>query len=334
MIRWKLSLRAKALVLIGLLSTLLTISGAHLVMNLGSSLTEERKTIREIESQGGRVVHDSLGNVTAVVLHNPNALLLYSVMSCFPGITGLEIHYGYELGLDPLVAQLSSLAQLRNLFLLDSPVTPSHLSEIVGNSNIKLLALRGKWVTDEHMLTLPPENLTQLSLSDTLLTNNAVRYLASMSKLQELTIARTPGIQDPDLQLWSKLPLRRLNILEVPIGDNSLTRLETSTELQELTISECAITDNALMRLPRFPQLRKLNIGGNSITDSGINQLSFLDLELLAIHETETTALAAATVAGKLGVKQMVISKESLPSEAEWTQAKLLAPSCEFIVVF
>jgi endonuclease YncB( thermonuclease family) len=126
----------------------------------------------------------------------------------------------------------------------------------------------------------------RLNLYRTVLTDDLLAKLASLSELEELSVGW--GVTDAGLVHLKELPrLSHLNLHQKKISDAGLKHLAHCTQLQDLELSRTLITDAGLKHLKGLQRLRYLDLSGNELTDAALQELrSLKNMKVLALAGT------------------------------------------------
>ncbi|MBA3236723.1 MAG: hypothetical protein H0T62_00030 [Parachlamydiaceae bacterium] len=120
------------------------------------------------------------------------------------------------------------------------------------------------------------EHLHSLDLDSSLrITNEGMRYIATMKNLLCLGLGNTP-ISDHGVLVLSNLPaLQELSLRNCEITDRSLKYLSSFQNLESIDLSFCEkITDKGLLYLSKFEKLKIVNLTHcGRITDCSIKKL-------------------------------------------------------------
>jgi len=125
-------------------------------------------------------------------------------------------------------------------------------------------------------------DLTDLTVSDNPITNEGLRWLAPLHKLQNFNISRTK-VDDEGMKLLAMFPgLKSLAFGDMIVTDTGLANLITASPgLEELEFGGVNITDEGLKaHIPRLTGLRCLIIYEGAHTDDGLAELQRLCPEL------------------------------------------------------
>ncbi|MDW7995999.1 MAG: leucine-rich repeat domain-containing protein [Gemmatales bacterium] len=118
------------------------------------------------------------------------------------------------------------------------------------------------------------EEVTELWLSDTRITDAGLKELATLKKLKTLHLCGT-GLTDVGLKELAALQnLTTLDLSDTPITDAGLKELAALKNLTTLDLENTRITDAGLKELARLKSLAVLYVdGGTKVTQRGIAEL-------------------------------------------------------------
>jgi hypothetical protein len=157
--------------------------------------------------------------------------------------------------------------KLDTLSLRDIKLTPRLIQSLEKLPSLKRLGFQGSGITDE--------NLEQLS---------------HVIDLEWLDLRSCKNITDKGMSYVSRMRnLKKLELYDTQLGDQSLEILSKLANLQELNIHSTQITDDGLRFLRGFTELVSLDLGGSSpVTDDGLKYLEPLrKLEWLQLSESQ-----------------------------------------------
>jgi Leucine-rich repeat (LRR) protein len=147
-------------------------------------------------------------------------------------------------------------------------------------------SLRGTQVTDAGLKHLSPlENLKSLDLGDTRVAG--LKQLPRFATLTDLSLSDSP-VTDAALTALAAVPnLSVLSLSGTWITDAGLDHLPALPNLSELHLDGTRITDVGLQSLRRFPQLSELALAKTRVSSAGIKELGLLkNLEVLDVRDT------------------------------------------------
>jgi hypothetical protein len=153
---------------------------------------------------------------------------------------------------------------------------------------------------DDHVIHLKAfHRLKDLSLWDSRVGDDALRYVGACGALEELYLHNLP-ITDAGLaHLRGLKRLRVLTLSNTRITDAGLAHLARLSNLEELHLDKehyiegpgINVTDRGLAHLENLPRLRELDLRGLPITDAGLVHVGRVQsLKSLGISETAVTA--------------------------------------------
>src|SRR5208283_5278340 len=138
---------------------------------------------------------------------------------------------------------ISSLTELRELYLPGPSWTPASGSKLDANDSLKYLA----GLTNLEVLYFSSHFLPTFNVQD-----KGVAYLAGMTKLKELRLAQSQ-VRKPDLAPFAHL--QSLDLSESTFTNEGMKVLEGMQELRRLYLRNTRITDEGLKHLSGLTQL-------------------------------------------------------------------------------
>ncbi len=286
-----------------------------------------------IEQQGGHVVRDAKGNIVEVSLART-----WATDADVERVAALKTLKKLDLSLtyvsDRGAEAIGKAAQLEELNLFTAEfITDAAIAFLRGNTNLRVLNLRGTDVTDislEYVSTLT--NLRSLDIAFTQIGDVGMEHLAPLSQLEELNVGGMK-ISGAALHVLKYLPnLKKLSFYGTQrrnagmcwapvMTDLELDTIALLTNLEELNIgdgvalgaprpaalgprageAECRITggtrisDFGVAKLATLKKLRYLNLSGSVVTAAALKTLAALpDLQRLSLWNAEGIDDAAA----------------------------------------
>jgi len=211
---------------------------------------------------------------------------------------------------------LDEAENLYNLVIDKYPMRHETLDVLQKKHRLRRLELSGPHVNDHLLAGLGPlDNLDELTLKQTSITDDGLRHLAGLRQLRILTIENAP-IQGRGFAALENLSaLRSLDVTSTRFDDEGMPALQTfpslhvlrcentlihgngikqllrSTQLETLDAGNCPITDEALANLRQLPsRLHWLDVSHSQITDASLDSLETgTELSVLSIVGTKTT---------------------------------------------
>ena len=152
-------------------------------------------------------------------------------------------------------------------------------------------------------------SLRDLRISDTLVTGEGIRSLASLPRLESLTFFSN-RISGVDLPAFAALPaLRHLSIGSKYISADSLTSLEGMSNLESLTLHRAPIGDEGAAITSRLPALTRLELVETALTDEGLRSIASMNgLSALHIESLSVTDAALDRLSCMKNLRELTIS--------------------------
>ncbi|RPI57090.1 MAG: hypothetical protein EHM55_03075 [Acidobacteria bacterium] len=292
----------------------------------GAAQTPEASLVASIEKQGGHVVRDARGNIVEVSLARTWATDAdVERVSAIKTLKKLDLSLTYVS--DKGAEALGKAAQLEELNLFTAEfITDAAIAFLRGNTNLRVLNLRGTDVTDislEYVSQLT--NLRSLDISFTQIGDVGMEHLAPLSQLEELNVGGMK-ISGAALHVLKYLPnLKKLSFYGTQrrnagmcwapvMTDIELDTIALLTNLEELNIgdgvalgtprpdalgprageAECRITggtrisDFGVAKLATLRKLRYLNLSGSVVTGGVLKTLAgFPNLQRVSLWSAE-----------------------------------------------
>ncbi|HVA46965.1 MAG TPA: hypothetical protein VNH11_11410 [Pirellulales bacterium] len=208
-----------------------------------------------------------------------------SDLAHIPSMPALE-----ELNLDMISAHLhgdpAALAKLRATF--GPEVTSGHE------------------ITDEGLRRLAgASRLRVLRLREAKVAGVAFRHLASLTRLEELSLYQT-DFNDDGARCLAALPsIRILDLTATKITSSALADISTMSQLSSLSLWATAVDDDSLRHLARLPCLSGLSLRETRITDAGL-------VHLAALPSLEVVDLAGAKSITAAGIARLQALRPNL----------------------
>ncbi len=316
-----------------------------------------------IEKQGGHVVRDARGNIVDVSLARTWATDTdVERVAATKTLKKLDLSLTYVS--DKGAEAIGKAAQLEELNLFTAEfITDAAIAFLRGNTNLRVLNLRGTDVTDislEYVSNLT--NLRSLDISFTQIGDVGMEHLAPLSQLEELNVGGMK-ISGAGLHVLKYLPnLKKLSFYGTQrrnagmcwapvMTDLELDTIALLTNLEELNIgdgvalgtprpevlgprtgeAECRITggtrisDLGVAKLGALKKLRYLNLSGSVVTAGVLKTLAgFPNLQRLSLWNAEGISDSAAAGFESLqGVTSLDLSNTAIGDRTLTALAKL-----------
>jgi hypothetical protein len=176
-------------------------------------------------------------------------------------------------------------------------LTPKDLAPLADLRHVKTLELAGKFVSDDTVdLLLNMEELADLTMLHTGITNNGLKKLARLKKLRRFT-SDSPAITDAGFATLAALPaLEAIQLTESHVTDAGIAAFAGHVNLRELwlrpPLSPLVVDDKGKARFATEDEK------GLKITDQGLAVLGTLpELERLTLTKCRISARGLAGMA-------------------------------------
>jgi Leucine-rich repeat (LRR) protein len=202
-----------------------------------------------------------------VELYLSNTKVTDAGMAILDGAPKLEaLGLGHTAVLDPTIARIAKLSELRTLVLSGTRAEPGALVELG-----KLAKLERLYVDESHaeatlVNALQGRALRVLHIAATSVDDDALEILRSFVLLEELTIGDTRLLGFAgDLAAWPRL--RTLSMLGLEVTDAMLPAIARAKQLERLDLSSTNVTNPA--PLAALPALVELGLSLTKLTTEG-----------------------------------------------------------------
>jgi Leucine-rich repeat (LRR) protein len=170
------------------------------------------------------------------------------------------------------------------------------------------VSLDGKKFNDDFLAELNAlPRITDLSLWNTSINGTGLAKLQQAKTLQSLSVRgelSVPGLQT----VGAMTGLKKLDLGESKLADQSLPALKGLTKLEEADLSDTLLTDAGLAHLKNWVSLQKLTLGGGSFTGVGLDNLKDLkQLKTLWVMNTKLTDPGMAGLKNLRGLKELYV---------------------------
>lgn len=196
----------------------------------------------------------------------------------------------------------------------------------VGGREVLLEGYRGP-VTDQMLAALPLEELTELDLSGSAVTDQGLAVLRRATQLERISLAGTRITDQGVEHLRACERLQRVDLQHTQTGDGALRSLAGRPALADLRTGE-RVTDAGLGLLREFPVFRSWQGGevvmGLTSPDAGPNHL---------LLRGAITDRGMRTIAGLEGVFALNIDARELPITGDGVAALVALPHLGWLAV-
>jgi WD40 repeat protein/tetratricopeptide (TPR) repeat protein/Leucine-rich repeat (LRR) protein len=200
-----------------------------------------------------------------------------------------RVNLGRAAFTDEAFVHLAGLENLTELTVRSPLIRGEGLRHLSRLQRLRRLFLAGTSVEDgylEHLLPLAA-SLTDLDLSSTRITNDALLHISKLHGLQILSFEKT-GVSGSALGALSALEkLYALDLDGTPLSAASLKALSGCQRLTRLSVSGCRLTDEHVEALLALMQVKRLDLSGTGLSDAAAAALaSRRDLVVLSLART------------------------------------------------
>lgn len=188
-----------------------------------------------------------------------------AVLLLFPITAWIFAVRHWKRGLWPMLTALVAVGMVVAPLVI-SRATPIDWGPLEENLNGKLKITLSEWKNDDYSVLLQKPDVAVLVMNNPDVTDDTLKYLKGMEKLE------------------------RLNLSKTKITNDGLKYLAGLQKLERLEISDTRITDEGLKHLTGLSKLKQLELDRTDFTDKGLEILSSMEsLKLLSARETNTT---------------------------------------------
>jgi hypothetical protein len=241
---------------------------AVLAVVLGPQLlraSRECRLLTDLAARGG-VFRDRAGQVV-----RPNPLSV-SLVSCTERIVSATFEHA-RIG-DEQLSQLTLFPNLRDLRVIDCPVTPAGLQKLRDLGRLRSLWLGGDRIDDRAAASVAAlAGLEQLVLDYTAVGDEGLAKLTGCSRLRELSLAGTQITNDGLRAALEMRELESLNLDRTAISEVGLVHLTRHDRLKQLSLLNTQLTDDSADVLSRFELETPLKVSGKNISSDGLRRI-------------------------------------------------------------
>lgn len=158
-------------------------------------------------------------------------------------------------------------------------------------------------------------NLERVGLYDALVSDDGLKPLLKLSKLEKLNIACAPGCFPPGLR-----PVPAAEVRRNQITDRGLGYLTELTSLRNLNLQATRVTDAGLLQhLPELSRLQRLSLGYLDITDAAllaVESLAWLESINLCHTAVSNDAIVNLVSAKAFSLRRLNLSNTVIKDQA------------------
>jgi internalin A len=271
----------------------------------------EADAIKNITAAGGKVQQDKIKKnrvVSGVTLNGPK-------------IT------------DAVVNNVLEFPSLSRVILRNAPnVTADGIAVLTKVKQLQSVELAGAIVSDDTAKDLATVNtITELTFEDGGLTDDGVKRLAALTKLQSLALNRNKQVRGSTVPaLVAAKNLKYLVISECELGDLAgWSALKSLSNLITLALPQSGVTDAGLKEIGKLTQLKIVSLASCPITDMGLAQLKAMkSIENLNLTETRITEQAVPILSEMKRLQFLTLSEKQIGKSGVEALKKAL-PNCD-----
>ena len=227
--------------------------------------SRECRLLTDLAARGG-VFRDRTGHVV-----RPNPLSV-SLVSCADRIVSATFDHA-KID-DEHLAQLALFENLRELTVIDCPVSPEGLQKLRGLGRLRSLWLGGSKIDDRAAASLAAlSGLEQLVLDCTSVGDVGLAKLKGCSRLRELSLAGTQITNEGLRAAVEFRELESLNLDRTAISEDGLAHLTGHDRLKQLSLLQTQLTDDSVDVLSQFELTAPLKISGERISREGMRRI-------------------------------------------------------------
>ncbi len=193
---------------------------------------------------------------------------------------------------------------------------PSYENLKTLGAGCETLDLSQSKVTDGALRALAAiPNLQSLDLSNTNISDRAIDPILKLNSLSELNLKRTKLSPTAIAKLGAMPNLRKLNLDDTNTDDAALTGIGKLTYLSELKLRNANVSDKGIANLQTCRDLKTLSLSGTNLTNAGLIAISKLKLERLDLWDTKVTANGIKVLKNCPSLTELRVSRTNLSED-------------------
>jgi hypothetical protein len=280
-------------------------------ITVGWIVGAEPDAIKSVTAAGGQIQYDKIGKkrvVGGVVLKGAKTTdaVMKNLLE-FPALTRFELRDA-------------------------SNVTAAGIADLAKSKKLQVVTLQGAVVSDETAQALAAApTITELRFEEGALTDDGVKHLAALSKLQALALTQTPKVRGTTVP--ALVTLKEMNSLTLSgctLGDLAgWSALKKLPKMTSLSLGRSEVTDAGAKELGQLTQLTYLSLDGSPITDAALTDLARLKaLKNLSLMDTKITEKAVDVLGGMKQLVYLGVSEKQVGKAGAEALKKAL-PKCD-----
>ncbi|MCR9296377.1 MAG: hypothetical protein NXI32_27010 [bacterium] len=195
---------------------------------------------------------------------------------------------------DSVLGALSQLSHLQTLSIRGARLTAEGFRSLGQLASLQILRMDGSSLDDAGLGNARSwKKLRELTISGTQVTDRGLAGLSECLELQKLNLAGTPCTLAGVLELFQKQQGRNLADSLAVVFD---TRQDEDGSLISLDLADVVIRDDDISRLQGLPELQWLAMTNNQLTDAGLEQLATGDWPNLQLLKLDGAQISEAGI--------------------------------------
>ncbi|MFT5126204.1 MAG: hypothetical protein ACI9TH_000269 [Kiritimatiellia bacterium] len=204
----------------------------------------------------------------------------------------------------------------------------THLNDLNYFGDIKIMPRAGsaKDLTDTKLREMANYLQTDyISLSDTAITNQGLKYLHLIKDLSIIDLSKTKVTDVGMTYLASIKGLQGLNLLETTISGKGIRSLRECENLNWLALSNFSLQSGGLEELAQLPKMTGLLLEAQDLTDDQV-QLIVVMGQLVSLHfakSNKLTNLGLSHISRMPNLKHLYLSPGSYDNQGIYTISRM-----------
>lgn len=315
--------------------------------------------VATIESRGGRVEKNSLGQVVKVDVSGPTAITDRDLpqLNAFPHLRSLNVNASSisDLGMQTIadmtsleelvlagtvigdegLRHIGKLAQLKRLYLYPSAVSDVGMRHLIGLKKLEFLDAFWTGDTEKGMACVKQiQTLKSLYIDNKAIDDATIEHICELKNLEHLAFLATSGLTSRHLERLKFLAnLRALDFTCGSISGQDLALLEENfPNLEKLFLFNNPLKNADLKYLSGLTKLTELALDLTTIGNNGLMHLRPLKkLRLLKIRRTLIDDAAVEHLTSLKNLRELDLGETGVTSVGVATLRTAL-PDCNIIV--
>lgn len=170
---------------------------------------------------------------------------------------------------------VANLKRLKEFSLIKAASADGALVALADAKELAKLRIKSTQIRSETWKTLKDRfrNVLSLDLGETKTDDEAIAWIATLPKLEDLNLLRTP-ITRAGIQSLSAKRLKKLNVDDCSgMDDSAVDEIAKMKSLEFLHVGKTKITDVGLAKLARLESLKDLILNDTQVSDEAVRKL-------------------------------------------------------------